>query len=326
MRDSFGRHIHYLRVSLTEECNLRCVYCRPASAPSPDQPSEPIGLDEMLRLCGAFGALGFDRLRLTGGEPLLRPGVSGFVRRLKETAPGVEVGLTTNGILFAREARALKEAGLDGVNFSLDSLDPSVFRRLTGKDLLAEALEGISAALSLGFAHVKVNVVVVRGVNHGEIVRVVEQFCDSPVYIRFIEYMPYGYNGWSPEKVYPHEAIFEDLTARFRLEPCGKEGAGPSRDFAVVGAECRVGLISPITRSFCTDCNRLRLTSSGTIRPCLFSADSVDLAALLRSGGSDGDLRDAIVRAVWRKPESHGLSLESHAPACLGQAMNRVGG
>ena len=326
MQDLFGRSVHYLRVSVTDRCNLRCAYCRPPGPIEPAFHAQILTYEELLRLCRVFARLGFDRFRLTGGEPLVRKDLVPFVGRLREALPGALLALTTNGLLLGAHAEELKRAGLDRVNVSLDSLREETFRLITGAPGAGRVLEGVEAALGAGFAPVKLNVVVMRGVNEGEIPRFVERFREDAVYIRFIEFMPYGINGWNEEKVYPHEAIFSDLSARFVLRPREREGGGPSRDFDVEGAACRVGIISPLTRSFCTDCNRLRLTSDGCVRACLFGGGETDLRALLRSGAPDGALEEAIRAAILSKPRDHNLSADTLTPLHFCRSMRQVGG
>ena len=243
----------------------------------------------------------------------------------RATAPAA-LACTTNGLLFARYAEALKVAGLDRVNFSLDSITPSTFRLITGSDGLDRVLEGIDAALVQGFRKVKLNVVVMRDVNAGEITAFVDRFGDRPLYIRFIEFMPYGINNWDATRVYPYTSILADLRSRFHLLPRAREEAGPSRDFDVEGARCRVGIISPLTKSFCEDCNRLRLTSDGKIRACLFSEQDVDLRALLRSGCGDSVIADAIRSAIAAKPRDHNLSADTITPTHFRKVMRQVGG
>ncbi len=326
MQDSYGRTVHYLRVSVTDRCNLRCTYCRPASAIEPANHPWVLSYEELLRLCGLFGSLGFDKFRLTGGEPLVRRDLVPFLSRLRARLPSASLALTTNGVLLARYAEALRLAGLDRVNVSLDSLDPATFEEITGFKGLEAVLAGIGAALAQGFSALKLNVVVMRGVNHEEIPRFVERFAGSPVYVRFIEFMPFGINGWDRERVYPYASILRDLEARFTLTPRRRDGSGPSRDFDVEGAACRVGIISPLTRSFCEDCNRLRLTSDGKIRSCLFSEEDVDLRALLRSGAGDGAILAAIGQAVASKPREHQLSADTITPSHFTRTMRQVGG
>jgi cyclic pyranopterin phosphate synthase len=326
MRDLFGRDVHYLRVSVTDRCNLRCAYCRPPRPIEPAFHSQILSYEEILRLCVIFSRLGFDKFRLTGGEPLLRRDFVPFVRRLREALPEALLALTTNGLLLAEHAENLKSAGLDRVNVSLDTLREEIFRFITGSTGAARVLEGVEAALGAGLAPVKLNVVVMRGVNEGEIPRFVERFRGKRVYIRFIEFMPYGINGWDRDKVYPHEAILADLSARFTLRPRDQEGGGPSRDFDVEGAACRVGIISPLTRSFCADCNRLRLTSDGQVRACLFGSEEVDLKALLRGTADDGAIEESIRGAILSKPRDHNLSADTVTPQHFRRSMRQVGG
>jgi GTP 3',8-cyclase len=333
--DTFGRRVDYLRISVTDRCNLRCVYCMPAGGPAWLDRSELLSDDEIERFVVAAAAEGISKLRLTGGEPLLRKGIVELVRRLR-AIPGIDsVAMTTNGTLLPRFAADLAAAGLDRVNISLVSLDPDVYSRATGGGRLADALAGIDAAVSAGLGPIKVNAVVVRSLGQ-DLVALARLSVDRPVHVRFIEYMPIGGDatcgageeadqvlgaageprGWTPADHVPSDEILATLAAEGeqaglgRLEPVGAGeapgGWGPARYLRFEGARGTVGVISPLTHQFCADCNRVRLTADGQLRTCLFSDDEFDPREVLRNG-SEAELRPLILAAVAAKPESHNM-------------------
>lgn len=333
MKDIHGRTIDYLRVSLTDRCNLRCIYCMPEEGVCSLSHHEILRLEEIERLVRIAADLGISRIRLTGGEPLVRKGVTDLVRSIVHT-PGIEsVAMTTNGILLPAMADQLKGAGLARVNISLDTMDPETYRFITRRGSLADALAGIDAALQVGFDPVKLNVVVVRSLNQ-ELLEFAKLTLDKPLHVRFIEYMPVGDSagadgtGWGPADVIPSDELQEMISrdARTRgigsLEPVSEnkpQGWGPARYYRFAGAQGTVGFISPLSRHFCSECNRLRLTPDGKIRPCLFSDDEYDVRAVLR-GGSDDDVR-AVFRAVLGiKPDAH------HDRVGTERGMNAIGG
>ncbi len=325
MRDKHGRRIHYLRISVTDRCDLRCYYCKTVSEFHPVDHREILSYEETLRLVRIFHDLGFDTFRITGGEPLVRKGVPAFIEHLRAAVPNADIALTTNGVRFAEFAEILRTAGLDRVNFSLDSLRPKVFEEITGKDSLEKVLEGIDAAFHEKFSNVKVNMVVLRNTNEEDILPLVNRYHDRPITIRFIEFMPYGQNLWDPSKVVAHERIIGILKSEHLLRSVPAVGAGPSQDFEVVGARCRVGVISPLTRTFCEDCNRLRLTSTGGLKPCLFSSGSLNLKELLRMGATDSEIALRITEEVGSKPKN--MAENKSFPAQIkGRSMQKIGG
>ena len=318
MKDRFGREIDYLRISLTDLCNLRCVYCMPAEGVGKLRHEQILSLEEVVEIAGAAVELGIRKLRLTGGEPLVRRGVVDLVRRLR-ALPGLqELVLTTNGLLLPELAQPLRDAGLDRVNVSLDTLNPETYRRITRGGELDRALAGVRAAMDAGLTPVKLNAVLIGGVNDGEIPALAELTLDQPIEMRFIELMPIGDAAqFGPEAYLPVDTVLQRLPA---LQPLPSEGASVARRYRLPGAVGSVGLISPVSCSFCGSCNRIRLTADGHLKPCLHSAAEFSLR------GKHGDaLRDAICAAVDAKPEAHGvLSAEQRSEA--GRNMNEIGG
>lgn len=321
--DPFGRRIRYLRVSVTDRCNYRCRYCMPASGIALQDREELLSLEEIARLVRVACEMGFDKVRLTGGEPTLRRGITDLVRALAGT-PGLrDLSMTTNGATLARLAPALRDAGLNRINLSLDTLDPDRYRTLTRGGELAPVLEGIDALLAMGWTPVKLNVVVMRGINEDDPLRMVERFGDQMVDVRFIEYMPFGSEADQPVPWAETRAILE---RRYTLEPDGSvsEG-GPATRFRIAGLHCRVATISAMSRQFCDSCNRVRLSSDGRLRTCLAAGTPArSLRDLLRDGSDDDGIEEAIRAAVAHKPRGYG-ELEAGSEAFTGR-MSRIGG
>jgi len=332
IKDRQGRRINYLRVSVTDRCNLRCVYCMPPEGVEPVMPAEILSYEEILRVVRLSVELGITKVRVTGGEPLVRQNLVEFVGMLS-SIPGIEdLSLTTNGMLLAPVAEQLRANGLTRVNISLDTLDPETFKRITNRDGLSRVLAGIDAALAAGLTPVKVNVVAMRGVNDGEILDFAEFAADKGVQVRFIEYMPSRRDEWSDAKMVPGSEIISRISTRYELAPVNHAGAapGPGRvyDFAAAGPEGKrrgsVGIISALSNHFCSSCNRLRLTADGRLRGCLFSAEELDLKSLLREGAPDAAISAVLTEAVEQKPERHKLNDVTADNSSL--AMNRIGG
>jgi len=328
MRDGFGRTIDYLRLSVTDRCNLRCVYCLPEAAPRFVPGADLLGDDEVVELAGAFARLGVSKIRVTGGEPLVRPGLPALLRRLR-ALPGIEdLSLSTNGVLLAGLAGELKAAGLDRVNVSLDTLRPERFARIARFGALASVLEGVEAALEAGLAPVKLNVVTAKGMNDDEIEAFVALTDGKPLHVRFIELMPMGETGFfSPERRVP---LAEMMAAAGPLEPLPREGSplghGPARYYRRPGAAGTVGFISALSCGFCGACNRVRLSSTGTLIPCLDGEDGADLRTPLRAGAGPAELADLIRGAVRGKPESHGMTARAGSPGSGPRLMCQIGG
>ena len=311
LADTYGRIATDLRVSLTDRCNLRCTYCMPAEGldwlPKPDLLTD----DEVVRLVRiGVERLGIREVRFTGGEPLLRRGLTGIVERAARLRPRPEISLTTNAIGLARLAGPLCEAGLDRVNVSLDTLRPETFRALAHRDRLADVLDGLAAAAGAGLAPVKVNAVLMRGVNDGEAAALLRYCLDHGYQLRFIEQMPLdAQHGWRRDNMVTAEDILTELSASFVLKPDepGGRGSAPAESFLVDGGPERVGIIGSVTRPFCGACDRVRLTADGQVRNCLFARTESDLRGPMRSGVTDAELAAAWRRAVAGKLPGHGI-------------------
>jgi len=323
--DRYNREIDYLRISLTDACNLRCVYCMPEHMTFRPR-HELLSDDELKRLITIFGAIGFHKIRFTGGEPTLRPGLVSLVQHAHAT-PGIsKVGLTTNGVLLDQLAQPLKDAGLQSVNLSIDSLDENRFRKLTRWGNLRDVRAGLEAARRAGLK-IKLNAVVCRGITEDEdIIELSRLTLDETWQVRFIEQMPFGNNAsFQTAKMVTEDELLALLTRTFGpLEPVnGGKLDGEARLFRLPGGRGAVGFISPVSKPFCADCNRLRLTADGVLRLCLLRDNEVDLRPLLRGGADDATLSAAIREAVLEKPWGHGL--EQHLiPAARG--MSEIGG
>lgn len=303
--DPFGRRIEYLRISLTDRCNLRCVYCMPEEGVPYEDLDNVLSYDEIERVVRVLATAGLRKVRLTGGEPLVRKNVPDLAAHLVRI-PGIrEVTITTNGILLPREADALWEAGIRRVNISMDTLRPERFVEIARRPEYARAWAGVEAALRVGFSPIKLNCVVMKGVNDDEIVDFARLTQEQPVSVRFLEYMPIGMvtpPQWKARYV-SNEEVLEKLRAAFPdIEPLADERASTSRNFRIPGAQGTVGVINPISHRFCDGCNRLRLTASGTLVPCLSDNYEYDLMTPLRAGCTDADILAHTRAALSHKP------------------------
>jgi GTP 3',8-cyclase len=312
LADSFGRVSTDLRISLTDRCNLRCTYCMPPEGLDWLPQAELLTDDEVIRLARiAVTRLGVTEIRLTGGEPLLRRGLPGLVARMAAVRPRPEISLTTNGIALARLAEPLRAAGLDRLNVSLDTLAPEVFKHLARRDRLADVLAGLAAAAAAGLTPVKVNTVLMRGVNDREAPALLA-FCLAYGYqLRFIEQMPLdAQHGWERSQMVTADEILATLSRDYTLTPDdpAARGAAPAETFLVDGGPAKVGVIASVTRPFCGTCDRVRLTADGQIRNCLFSRTESDLRTPLRAGASDEEISERWTRAVAVKLPGHGIN------------------
>lgn len=305
--DRMKRPMRDLRLSVIDRCNFRCTYCMPEEEVGPDFPwlhhSERLSFEEMLRLVRQFARFGVEKIRLTGGEPLLRTHLDDLIRGLREISGIKDVAMTTNGVLLPRFGADLKAAGLDRVTISLDALDEEVFRQMNGGiNFPSQVLEGIQAAQDIGFADIKINTVIRRDINLGEVVPILQQFKGSGVVVRFIEYMDVGnVNHWRRDQVVPTAELIELISAHWAIEPIAKNYHGEVADrycFSDGGGE--IGFVSSISQPFCRSCNRSRLSADGKLYTCLFAAEGTDLRTLVRNGTTDEELHDAI-RSVWEK-------------------------
>lgn len=323
--DSFGRRIDYLRISLTDACNLRCVYCMPESMRFRPR-AELLQDHEILTIVQAAAELGTRKVRLTGGEPTIRPNVVELVRAIA-AIPGIEqIAMTTNGVLLAELAEPLAQAGLQRLNVSVDTLDPVKFRRITRWGDLGRVWDGIAAAEAVGLAPLKVNCVVTRGFNDDEVVPLARLSLERPWHIRFIELMPFG-----SVAEFQQEAVVSSSETMARIEASlgpliptsSHEGQFPARAFRLPGARGRIGFISSVTQPFCAGCNRYRLTADGKLRLCLLRDREVDVLTPLRQGWSRADIEHLMRNAIWNKPWGHGLP-EGVVPQL--RIMSQIGG
>ena len=324
-RDAFGRTMSYLRISLTDRCNFRCLYCMPAVGMQFQPRDELLTDDELLRLVGLFTQMGFSKFRLTGGEPTVRPHLVDIVRGIK-AFPGVrELSMTTNALLLGRIAGDLKAAGLDRVNISIDTLDPVKFKMMTRGGRLDLVWQGIEAADAVGLHPIKLNSVVLREHNDHEVEQMAELTVEHDWQVRFLEIMPMeGVGMVYDERLVTSEQTKARLETRFGpLEPVEADVADPARLWRIPGARGTIGFISPISAPFCEACNRVRLTADGKVRLCLLRPDEVDLRDLMRAGASDDDLLFELRGGIWRKPWGHGVA-EGERNTVRG--MSQIGG
>jgi len=321
--DSFNRPIEYLRISVTDRCNLRCVYCMPEEGVPPLTHGDVLRYEEIERLARVIVGLGVSKLRLTGGEPLARKGVDQLVAMLA-AIPGVrDLAMTTNGTLLAAAADTLARAGLRRVNVSLDTLRPERYRAITRRGELADVLEGLAAARRAGLQPVKINMVVVRGLNDDEVVDFARKTVEESWNVRYIELMPVGV-GAEGAPVASAEVRRRIEQAFGPLVAVDGHGAGPAKYYQVPGAPGTIGFISPISEHFCFRCNRLRLTADGQLLPCLMSEQGFDLRSPLRQGASDDDLRERVREAIRAKPAGH--HMQSGSQPAAPRPMSRIGG
>jgi len=344
--DSHGRVLRDLRVSITDRCNFRCLYCLPETeaaanfyrerATPPSAHGESIArqwtprsrvltFEEIGRVVRVAVELGIEKVRLTGGEPLLRQQIEKLVERLAAIAGITDLAMTSNGFLFSQKAKALRDAGLRRISFSLDSLDRDNFKKITGRDGLEEVLTSISLAQELGLNPVKVNAVVIRSINDHEVEALAEFGHSGGFSMRFIEFMPLdSARAWQKELVVPGREILARLQARFHLQPVVSDNASETaRRWTFPDGRGEIGIIAPVSEPFCGHCNRLRLTADGQIRTCLFSVTEHDLRSRLRGGASDDELRDFLKDVVWHKEARHHIGepefvAPSRSMSCIG--------
>jgi len=310
LSDRFGRVATDLRVSLTDRCNLRCSYCMPAEGLDWLPTDEVLTDDEVVRLITiAVERLGVQEVRFTGGEPLLRRGLPDIVRRTAQLRPRPETSITTNALGLTRTARALADAGLDRVNVSLDTVRPDDFAAITRRDRFQDVVEGLAAAAEAGLGPVKVNAVLLRGVNDTQAPELLRWCMERGYELRFIEQMPLdAQHGWSREAMVTAEEIFASLESEFTLEPAAEpRGSAPAELFAVDGGPHTVGVIASVTRPFCGDCDRVRLTADGQVRNCLFAREESDLRGALRGGADDAEIARRWQAAMLTKRPGHGI-------------------
>lgn len=319
MLDKYNRKINYLRISITDRCNMRCVYCMPEDGILKKHHKDILSHEEIIEIAKTSAELGVNKIRLTGGEPLIRKGIVNLISEISAIEGITDLSLTTNGILLRDRIKELKEAGLNRVNLSLDTLDPEKFKTITRGGDIKPVLESIKMLLDEGMVPLKINVVLIGGFNENEIEDFVELTRNNPIHVRFIELMPIGEaSDWNRNKFVSNDIVL----SKVKLEPVNRDDKGsPAVYYKLKDGIGKVGLINPISCSFCSDCNRLRITSDGKIKPCLHSDDEIDLLNPSRSGV---DIREILLEAVKKKPESHKINEKNYEP--IKRNMNRIGG
>jgi cyclic pyranopterin phosphate synthase len=324
LRDSFGRPITDLRISVTDRCNFRCVYCRSADPETHMPEGRLLTWDELERLARILTGLGIRKIRVTGGEPLVRPGVENFIARLHALSVA-DLAMTTNGHLLAEKCDGLVAAGLNRINISLDSLDPMKFERITRTRALDRVLAGIAAAQSSSLRPVKVNAVLVRGINDDEVEAFADFARERALIMRFIEFMPLDADRhWSREAVVTNDEVLRRIRARWTVEEIPHERSATARRYRFADGQGEIGLISPVSQPFCGHCSRIRLTADGKLRTCLFSRDDHDLRALLRGGTDDAGIEHRIREVVHQKERGHRINEPGFAPPS--RSMVSIGG
>lgn len=319
MKDSFGREINYLRISLTDRCNLRCSYCMPEKGiDNKINHNEILSLEEIYDITKSFVNLGINKIRLTGGEPLARLGVVNLVQMISKLDGVKDLSITTNGILLKEYAKPLKEAGLNRVNISLDTLNKEKYNTITRGGDLSKVLEGIEEAKKVGLQPIKINTVLIGGFNDDEILDLINITRDEYIDVRFIELMPIGQaSNWAVEKFISNSKVLE--TAKTLIPVDREDISSPATYYKLPGAKGKVGIINPITCKFCEHCNRIRMTSTGKLKLCLHSNSEIDLKSSLRNGE---DLEEIILKSILKKEESHHLEDGNY----ITRNMNQIGG
>jgi cyclic pyranopterin phosphate synthase len=321
--DPFGRRIEYLRLSVTDKCNLRCFYCMPKGFKDFEQPEHWLTFDEIERVIKAFTELGVARVRLTGGEPLVRKNIAELAHRLT-ALPGLEdLSLSTNAMLLDKQAHELHHAGVTRINVSLDTLSPEKFKEITGGEL-QPVLDGLIAAKLAGFSPIKINMVAMKGINENEFEDMVEFCLQHDFTLRFIETMPMGATGENATDHYLDlQTVKQKLSESYELIPGVMPGGGPARYVQIKNTNLRIGFITPISQHFCESCNRVRLSVDGTLYLCLGQENKVELRPLLRQGISDDELKTALINAIGLKPEKHEFN---NKPQQVVRLMSMTGG
>ena len=325
--DPYNRHLNYLRISITDRCNLRCIYCNPKIESQKLHHNDILRYEEILRIVRIGVAMGITKVRVTGGEPLVRKGCYDFLSQLARIEGLEDLALTTNGVLLKNNIDRIIDAGVRRLNISLDTLNRKKYEYITGEDAFDQVWQGIMAAHQKGINPIKLNVVVLSGINDEELVDFARLSIEYPFHIRFIEFMPVGpETGCQAERYLPGDQILTRLQTLGALEPLNGQGLdGPARRWKYSGARGEIGLISPISHHFCPSCNRLRLTADGKLRTCIFSDDETDLREALRQGATDGQLEDIIQQAIARKPKEHPHQ-NAPVPGRCRRQMSKIGG
>jgi len=334
LTDRYRRTIDYMRISVTDRCNLRCIYCMPPEGISPMEHREVLRYEEIVRVLRVAAGIGVRKIRITGGEPLVRKNIPHLIRLIRDIDGISDLSLTTNGALLEKYAAELAAAGLDRVNVSLDSLKSERYREITRGGDIDAVFRGIEAVEKTGLVPVKINMVPIRGLNDDEIMDFARMTLRSPHQVRFIEFMPIGRQDlWKPERFIPAEEIRSIVERTGRLNPVKLRKSGPARYFKFDGAAGVIGFISPLSNHFCGECNRLRLTADGKLRPCLFSETEIDLKPALRSEAPDNEIERLIKLSIEVKPEGHNIKLQDvylkrlmECERVCGRPMSKIGG
>lgn len=325
IQDKYERTIDYMRISIIDRCNLRCIYCMPSEGVKPIAHKSILSYEEIIRIVRIAAGLGVRKIRLTGGEPLIRKDLPYLVSSINAINGIEDISLTTNGLLLKKLVRPLVAAGLRRVNISLDTFRPDRYREITRGGTIGKVLEGIKEAEQAGILPIKINMVPIRGFNDDEIEEFARLTITSSYHIRFIEFMPIGAREmWSQEKYIPTDEIKEKVSAIAPLAPVKMRKSGPARYFRFEHAAGVIGFISPLTHHFCSSCNRLRLTADGKLRPCLFSETEIDLKSALRSGAPDEEIERLLRLSIEVKPQGHTLGHEK--PLSSLRPMSKIGG
>lgn len=322
-KDSFDREIDYLRVSITDRCNLRCIYCMPEAGSEYFSSSEVLNAEQLQRIVRIAFRHGVRKVRLTGGEPLLRPDILEIVRMIKDVGIN-DLSITTNGVMLEKMALALKTAGVSRINISLDTLRPERYSLMTRGGDITRIWRAIESAEEAGISPIKINVVPVRGLNDDEVTDFAQITMQKDWHIRFIELMPVGHKkNWNPKSCVKKNELIEKISTLGRLNMIEFRGKGPSRNYQLEGAKGIIGFISPVSDCFCKWCNRLRLTANGRLRPCLFSDKEIDIITPLKNGATDSQLDKIFQQAIRTKPIGHNINEDEFSPP---KSMSKIGG
>jgi len=329
--DRYNRKIKYIRISVTDRCDLKCLYCKPKDSDSYSRRRAILRFEEITRIVRCFADMGVSRVRITGGEPLVRKDMVSLIGQLSNISGIEDLAMTTNATLLSKYAMDLKNAGLKRVNISLDTLKPETFKTVCGGGELNDVLDGIREAVNIGLTPVNLNTVVMKGLNDNELIDIVHFAIENRANIRFIECMPVRrIVNLSKERFIPVKEIKSLIESHFELEPAESSGGGPASYFTIKSvirnsqSAIKIGFISPITQHFCESCNRVRLTAEGILRLCLGYKDGIDLRDYIRSGISDESLKEIFIKAIYDKPQGHKFSNDKCIP--IEQSMSMIGG
>lgn len=324
LSDAFGRNIEYVRLSVTDKCNLRCFYCLPKGFKNFEAPEHWLSFDEIERVMGAFSDLGVRRIRLTGGEPLVRKNLPELVHRLSALPNVDDLSMSTNASLLGKHASELKSAGIGRINVSLDTLKVDRFREVTQGGNLIKVLNGLQAAKNAGLSPIKINMVALKGINDDEFDAMLEYCMHNSFTLRFIEAMPIGAPGQSAREHYLDlNRVLDKLSKRYQLIPSVMAGGGPAKYYQIKDTDFRIGFITPISQHFCDTCNRVRVSVDGTLYLCLGQEHSLPLRPMLRDGITDAELKNTLSEAIWHKPARHEFEQK---PGQIDRCMSQTGG